>query len=194
MKTIALPYVAVFCALVCACNSSQKEKPQLKMYEPAKTIVQDPVKRGEHLVNAIGCHDCHTPKKFTEKGMELDTSRLLSGHPSNEALPDYDEKTAKSYVLFSSSFTAAIGPWGISFAGNLTPDPTGTGTWTEAQFINALKNGKYKGLDGSRDLLPPMPWEAYRNLPDEDLKAIFAYLKTVQPVENVVPSPIPPKV
>jgi hypothetical protein len=192
MKTNILLFVTIYCCLLLACNSQQKEKPTVKIYEETKPIV-DPVKRGENLVNSIGCHDCHTPKKFTEHGMELDSSRLLSGHPADETLPDYDSKTAKSYVLFSNGFTAAVGPWGTSFAGNLTPDATGTGTWSEAQFLNAIKNGKYKGLDGSRNLLPPMPWDWYRNLPDGDLKAIFAYLKSIKPVENVVPSPIPPK-
>jgi len=125
--------------------------------------------------------------------MELNPDRILSGHPADEALPPYDTTTAKSYVLFSGGFTASVGPWGTSFAANLTPDATGTGTWTEAQFINAIRNGKYKGLDGSRELLPPMPWPSYRNFSDDDLKAIFAYLKTIKPVENVVPAPIPPK-
>lgn len=192
MKTNFLFFVTV-CSLFLACNSKQKEEPTVKIQEEAKLMAEDPVKRGEHLVNSIGCHDCHTPKLFTEKGMELDMSRLLSGHPANEALPSYDASTAKSYVLFSGGFTATVGPWGTSFAANLTPDPTGIGTWSEAQFINAIRNGKYKGLEGSRDLLPPMPWPSYRNFSDEDLKAIFAYLKTIKPVENVVPSPIPPK-
>ena len=125
--------------------------------------------------------------------MELDPNRILSGHPADEALPPYDAVTTKGYVLFSNGFTATVGPWGTSFSANLTPDATGTGTWTEAQFINAIRNGKFKGLDGSRDLLPPMPWPAYRNLSDDDLKAIFAYLKTIKPVENVVPSPIHPQ-
>lgn len=192
MKTNFL-FIVTVCSLLLACNSKQKEEPTVKIQEEAKLMAEDPVKRGEHLVNSIGCHDCHTPKLFTEKGMELDMSRLLSGHPANEALPSYDASTAKSYVLFSGGFTATVGPWGASFAANLTPDPTGIGTWSEAQFINAIRNGKYKGLEGSRDLLPPMPWPSYRNFSDEDLKAIFAYLKTIKPVENVVPSPIPPK-
>jgi len=195
MKNNMLLMATVLCCLLFSCNSKEKEKeePKVKIMEETKPMVEDPVKRGEHLVNAIGCHDCHSPKIFTEKGLELDPNRILSGHPANEALPAYDATTAKSYVLFSGGFTASVGPWGTSFAANLTPDATGTGTWTEAQFINAIRNGKYKGLDGSRELLPPMPWPSYRNFSDDDLKAIFAYLKTIKPVENVVPAPIPPK-
>jgi hypothetical protein len=193
MKTNILLVVTVLCGLSFACKSKEKEVPEVKIMEETESMV-DPVKHGEHLVNSIGCHDCHTPKLFTENGMELDTSRLLSGHPANEALQSFDSETAKSYVLFSNGFTAVVGPWGTSFAANLTPDATGTGSWTEAQFINAIRNGKYKGLDGSRDLLPPMPWAWYRNLSDQDLKSIFAYLKSIKPVENIVPAPIPPQV
>jgi hypothetical protein len=194
MKTNALHVVTIFCTIMFSCNSPQKEKQQVKLYEPTKSIAEDPVKRGEHLVNAIGCHDCHTPKKFSEKGMELNMDRLLSGHPASEALGNYDAETAKSYILFTMGLTASIGPWGTSFAANLTPDDTGIGAWSESQFLNAIKNGKYKGLEGSRPLSPPMPWESYRNLPDDDLKAIFTYLKTLKPVENLVPTYIPPQV
>ena len=195
MKPIILTFGMVMCALLIACNSKKEEKKSSKsIYEPViEKEVIDPVKRGGYLVNAIGCHDCHSPKKFTEKGMEFDSSRLLSGHPADEKLPAYDSKTAQSYVLFSMGFTSATGPWGTSFAANLTPDDTGIGSWTEAQFLTAIRKGLYKGLEGSRPLLPPMPWEVYRNLNDDDLKAIFAYLKTIPAVENVVPAPILPK-
>ncbi|MFH4967784.1 diheme cytochrome c-553 [Gaetbulibacter sp. M240] len=194
MKTNHLLMAAFCCAILTACNSKEKKETtsEYKSVDTEMTI-EDPVKRGEHLVNAIGCHDCHTPKKFTENGMELDFDRLLSGHPSDELLPEYDENTAKSYILFNMGLTAATGPWGTSFAGNLTPDDTGIGSWTEDQFLRAIRKGLFKGLEGSRPLLPPMPWLSYKNLPDEDLKAIFAYLKSINPVENVVPANIPPK-
>lgn len=192
MKTKILFAATVLCCLSFACKSKEKEEPTEKIMVQTETT-EDPVKHGEHLVNSIGCHDCHTPKLFTENGMELDTSRLLSGHPAGEALPSYDPETAKSYVLFSGGFTAVVGPWGTSFAANLTPDASGTGSWTEEQFIYAIRNGKYKGMEGSRDLLPPMPWPSYRNLSDKDLGAIFAYLQSIKPVENVVPAPIPPQ-
>jgi hypothetical protein len=86
--------------------------------------------------------------------------------------------------------TSAVGPWGQSFASNLTPDGTGIGNWKEEQFIKAIREGKYKGLDNTRPLLPPMPWVAYKNLTDDDLKSIFAYLKSLPPVKNAVPAPI----
>jgi hypothetical protein len=179
--------------LVLSCNSKKEEPTKVKIYEPAEPIKVDLVERGNLLVNAIGCHDCHSPKIFNETGMHVDPEKILSGHPSNEKLESYDANTASKFILFSMGGTASIGPWGTSFGANLTSDDTGIGTWSEAQFLKAIKHGKYKGLDGSRNLLPLMPWEAYRNLPDDDLKAIFAYLKTVNPVENVVPAAIPPK-
>lgn len=193
MKAIFYLTITSLFFLVFSCNSQKEETKDSETYTPTEPIKVDPVERGNLLVNAIGCHDCHSPKKFTEQGPTLDEDRLLSGHPSDEELPPYDLKTAQSYALLTMSQTAAIGPWGTSFAANLTPDDTGIGAWSEAQFLNAMKNGKYKGLDGSRQLLPPMPWESYGKLPDDDLKAIFAYLKTVKPVENLVPAAIPPK-
>ncbi|MFC4721012.1 c-type cytochrome [Geojedonia litorea] len=151
------------------------------------------IKRGNYLVNVIGCNDCHTPKIMTEQGPIHDPNRLLSGHNQNEAIPVYDPEITKSFVLFNMNSTAAVGPWGTSFAANLTPDITGIGTWSEAQFLKAMKEGKYKGLDGSRSLLPPMPWTSFSQMPDNEIKAIFAYLKSIKPIENLVPSAIAPR-
>ncbi|WP_276504118.1 hypothetical protein [Terrimonas pollutisoli] len=95
-------------------------------------------------------------------------------------------------TLFSMDLTAYAGPWGTSYAANITPHQTGIGSWTEEQFIYSIRNGKYKGMKDGRPLLPPMPWQVYRNLNDLDLKAIFAYLKTIKAVANIVPAPKPP--
>ena len=94
--------------------------------------------------------------------------------------------------MFYPDLTAAAGPWGITFAGNLTPDETGIGNWTEEQFAKAFTEGKSKGLDNGRMLLPPMPLENYKDMKAEDVSAIFSYLKSLTPVKNVVPAPIPP--
>ena len=88
--------------------------------------------------------------------------------------------------------TAWSGPWGVSFAANLTPDPE-TGIWremTEEQFIQALRTGRHLGQ--GRPILPPMPWPLYGKKTDEDLKAIYAYLQTIPPIRNKVPDPLPP--
>ncbi|WNH09360.1 hypothetical protein [Thalassobellus suaedae] len=112
MKTNILISGTIICVVLSACNSKEKEKKSLEQYEPVETIVVDPAERGAYLVNTNGCHDCHSPKKFTDKGMELDPDRLLSGHPADEKLPPYDEKTAQSYILFSMGFTATTVPMG----------------------------------------------------------------------------------
>jgi mono/diheme cytochrome c family protein len=91
----------------------------------------------------------------------------------------------------SASHTAWAGPWGISFTANLTPDPdTGLGRWSEQDFIDTIRSGRHRGR--GRRLLPPMPWFAYATMTDDDLRAIFAYLRTLKPVVNRVPQPIPP--
>jgi cytochrome c553 len=175
--------LAVCCVLLAGIVSSSlgKEKPNLKM-----------VKRGEYLVNAIGCGDCHTPMKMGPKGPEPDMTRLLSGHPKEMTLPASPITGPGPWMAaVSASFTAWAGPWGVSYTRNLTPDKeTGLGDWTELNFIQTIRNGKRQGK--GRDLLPPMPWQALRNLNDDDLKSIFAYLKTIPVVSNAVPEPIPP--
>jgi hypothetical protein len=113
----------------------------------------------------------------------------LSGHPAEVPLPAIDARQVGNWVLFNQHSTAIVGPWGVSFAANLTPDATGIGNWTEAQFERAIRKGKYKGLENGRTLLPPMPWPLYAELSDGDVKAIFAYLKTLKPVKNTPPAP-----
>ncbi|HYI78700.1 MAG TPA: diheme cytochrome c-553, partial [Chryseolinea sp.] len=58
------------------------------------------------------------------------------------------------------------------------------------RFKTAIQKGKYKGLEGSRMLLPPMPWQVYKNIKEDDLKAIYVYLKSLPPINNLVPQPI----
>lgn len=148
------------------------------------------IERGQYLTTIGGCNDCHSPKIMTDIGPMPDTSRLLSGHPEGEPLGPI--VSLQNWLMFSPGLTASVGPWGVSFAANLTPDDTGTGNWTFEQFQTAIRKGKYKGLDGSRDLLPPMPWQMYRTFTDRDLEAIFAYLHSIKPVRNHVPAPIAP--
>jgi mono/diheme cytochrome c family protein len=153
----------------------------------------DMVARGEFLVRQGACHDCHTPAKMGPNGPESDWSRMLSGHQEAEGIPPYVQFPEGSpwMVAFSASFTAASGPWGISFSRNLTPDKeTGLGAWTADEFVATIKSGRKQGR--GRELLPPMPWPQYLSLPDEDLKAIFAYLMSIPPIKNKVPDPVPP--
>jgi len=149
------------------------------------------VQRGQQVVLAGGCNDCHTPLKMGAKGPEPDMSRMLSGHPENVVLPPPPPLTDAWNNVGSASGTAYAGPWGITYAINLTPDAeTGIGKWREKDFIQAIKSGKHMGV--GRDIQPPMPWEAYRHLPEADLKAAFAYLKSIPPIRNKVPAYAPP--
>lgn len=162
--------------------------------KPADTAAskEELVKRGEYLVAIAGCDDCHSPKVFGPEGPSIDMQKRLSGHPQDAELPPVNKDAMKNWVLFGMHNTTAAGPWGISFAANITSDESGIGNWTEEQFIKAMREGKYKGLDNSRPLLPPMPWQSYKNMTDEDLKAVFAYLMTTKPVKNIVPAPVAP--
>lgn len=147
------------------------------------------VKYGEHLVTIGACNDCHTPKKMTPKGPKDDTELLLSGHPANMPAPDVDRAEIERKGLgVTSTLTAWVGPWGISYSANLTSDSTGIGNWTESQFMLALREGKWKGIATNRQLLPPMPWDRYKFMTDDEIKAIFAYLKSTRPIKNVPPA------
>lgn len=151
------------------------------------------VKRGEYLVTIMSCHDCHSPKRMGAKGPEADPELLLSGHPTALKVPKVNKSELKTWLLFDPGLTVAIGPWGISFAANITADEdTGIGKWSEAQFERAVRGGWFKGTEGGRKLLPPMPWPHFSHLTDEDVKALYLYLKTTKPIKNVVPSAIAP--
>lgn len=172
-----------------------QEPTSVKPDEMTAEQLQARVKRGEYLVTISGCNDCHSPKIMTPNGPAPDPKRLLSGHPADEPLPAVTDKkmiAPGQWALFSSGLTAAVGPWGTSFAANLTPDDTGLGAWTIDQFKKAIREGKSKGLDGTRPLLPPMPWFNFAKMSDEDLESVFAYLQSLPPVKNAVPNPIPP--
>jgi hypothetical protein len=152
----------------------------------------DLVQRGNYLVGSMGCDDCHSPKKMGPNGPEIIPELRLSGYRHDGKMAPLDSNVIRNgWIVFQPDLTGAVGPWGASFAANLTPDETGIGGWTEVQFMYAIRHGIYKGLAGGRSLLPPMPWPAYKNLSDDDLKAIFAFLKSMSPVKNVVPEPMP---
>jgi len=162
--------------------------------EPPPTP-EEMIERGRYLVTIGGCNDCHTPKVFAGGGTGFDESRLLSGHPAELEIPDFgfDDIGPGKWVLINEHMTAAVGPWGVSFAANLTPhEETGIGDWTEEEFIGAFRTGTHRGI--GRPILPPMPWFNLATAPDGDLAAIFAYLKSLPPIENQVPDAIdPPK-
>lgn len=161
-----------------------------------KAPAPDPVERGKYLATIAGCHDCHTPKNMTAAGMpEPDMTRMLSGHPAEAPYPTWKPEDLQMNNALASTNTmlsAWAGPWGVSFAANLTPDTeTGIGEWTEEAFMQALRTGKHQGQPNGRDILPPMPWQTIGEMTDEDLKAVWAFLRSIPPVKNQVPLPVP---
>jgi hypothetical protein len=180
--------------LVTQCGTrSGENKTDQTMVKPEYGGFGSQVAWGEHIVKTSGCNDCHTPKKMTPAGPIDDTTLLLSGHPEKIPPPDVDRiAIGKKGLTVTNTLTAWIGPWGVSYAANLTSDPTGIGNWQESNFITAIREGKYKGISNSRNLLPPMPWQCYRFMTDDELKAVFSYLKSTKPIKNVVPLAEPP--
>jgi mono/diheme cytochrome c family protein len=120
----------------------------------------DTVKYGEYIVTMADCGNCHTP--FV-KG-QPDMGRLFAGgntfHVSN-------------FVVNSA---------------NITPDSTGLAAWTEERFMNKFtvyrEEAGYNFDPGKQNTV--MPLSDYAGMIDSDLKAIYAFLRTVKPVNNKV--------
>jgi hypothetical protein len=186
-----LVFFIFFAALVSITNCAQKEQ---KVSATTVEVSKDSlIKKGEYLVTILGCNDCHSPKRMGANGPEIIPELMLSGYPSDRPFGKVSKDAlADGWALFNGDLTAGVGPWGASFAGNLTSDPTGIGEWSVDQFKIALTQGKYKGMADGRPLLPPMPWFNYINMKHEDVEAIYTYLMSTKPVKNIVPAPITP--
>ena len=119
----------------------------------------DKVAYGAYLAGPLGhCMECHTPM-------------------TKPPFRDYKTKMGAGGFIFR-------GPWGESVAANITPDKeTGLGNWTDAQIKAAITNGVRP--DGTK-LRPPMAFEYYKNISEEDLSAIVAYLRSLKPIRNEV--------
>jgi hypothetical protein len=161
---------------------------------PPELKQQARVERGRYLVTAMGCNDCHTPWKMGPNGPEPDMTRMLSGHPQGMKLKAPAPASKDTPWVWSGAMTntAFAGPWGVSYAANLTPHPVHStvATWDEARFMKAIRTGRHFGE--SRPIMPPMPWPAFRNLSDEDLGSIWSYLRTIPPIANNPPDYEPP--
>lgn len=119
--------------------------------------------RGEHLAwGALQCVSCHSPLDTLAPGEPPLEGRAFSGRAFRE--------TASGRLV----------------AANLTPDDeTGTGLWSDDMLARAIREGV--GHDG-RGLGLPMYWESFRSLSDEDLASVIVYLRSLDPVRNVLPS------
>jgi|SRR5581483_2948881 len=167
-----LRFPVVFALIIAAAGVAMATK---------KSAGTNEIERGRYLTTVTGCNDCHSPK--LPHSMQPDPARLLSGRPDGTAPPGKPQKMGE--ISASADLTAWWGPWGVSYAANLTPDPaTGIGTrYTEASFIKAMRTGKKP--DGT-EMMPPMPWPDFAQMSDADLKAIWTYLRSLPPVKNNV--------
>lgn len=173
---------------VVATNGAAPAPPAAAAAAPAAEAIA----RGKYLVQFGSCNDCHTPFTLGPQGPEPDMTRQLSGHPSALVLPPPPALSGPWVWAGAGTNTAFAGPWGISYTANLTPDEaTGLGSWTEEQFVMALRTGRHEGK--GRPILPPMPWKFVGSLTDDDLKAVFAYLRSIPAISNRVPAPVDPE-
>lgn len=118
--------------------------------------VSTPEKRGQYLVTLASCSDCHTP--MDDRGQYMAGLEFAGG---NTFL--YTDRAPKA-------------------AANITPAVNGIPYYNEALFLETIRTGRVR----ERKLTDMMPWGIYRNMTDEDLKSIFAYLKTLKPVDHYV--------
>jgi hypothetical protein len=189
----SLAILAVTGLVFTSCNNSGTDENKTGTTGETKMSKEDMVKRGDYIVTTGSCNDCHSPKNMTQMGPVVDSTKLLSGHPANAQLPPINTASLQpgNWMSMAPDITAFVGPWGISYAANLTPDSaTGIGAWSEEVFMNTIRSGKHLG--NGRPILPPMPWEFIRKLTDDDLKSVYAYLKSLPAVNNKVPAPVAP--
>jgi mono/diheme cytochrome c family protein len=122
-----------------------------------------PKARGEHLVMIAVCHDCHTPQ--------------ASAGQLNEKLSFAGGVVLDGYAENKKLASA-----------NITPDPTGIPYYDEAIFIKTIRTGQL----GARKIDPVMPWSFFRNMTDDDLKAVYAFIHELPPVRHGVDNSEPP--
>jgi mono/diheme cytochrome c family protein len=121
-----------------------------------------PEKRGRYVATLASCNECHTPRV---QGEQVPGMEFAGGN-----------------IL---KYEGARPPRAAS---NLTPAPNGIPYYNEALFLETIRTGRVR----EREISDVMPWGHYRNMTDEDLKAIFAYLKTLKPVDHYVDNALAP--
>lgn len=132
-----LPPLAILASLMLLTTSCTQPSSQADIASPtpAEPTMESVISHGEYLVAIMGCNDCHSPKRMGPNGPEIIPELMLSGFPADRPIVKFDSEMIKEgFGMFYPDLTAAAGPWGVSFAGNLTPHETGMGNWTEAQF------------------------------------------------------------
>ncbi|MBL7947031.1 MAG: hypothetical protein JNN32_13285, partial [Flavobacteriales bacterium] len=123
-------FVATLCfAVLAGLNSCSSPNQEAEPDGPqAIAGAAERIERGKYLVETMGCHDCHSPKLMGPNGPYLDPDRVLSGYPADRPLPPLPA-THEGWALMTMDLTAAVGPWGTTFAANITSDESGIGNW-----------------------------------------------------------------
>jgi hypothetical protein len=129
---------------------------------PVTADLSTPEKRGEYIAMLAVCRDCHTPMD--------DRGNYVKG------------------MEFGGGTTMKYGDWKSAASSNLTTAATGIPYYTEDLFIEAIRTGKVR----SRALNGMMPTRYFRNFTDQDLKDVFAYLKTLKAVDHYIDNALPP--
>lgn len=149
----------------------RNEVPDTQLPPPLKALLQAPppiaggvkapdpkdrVAYGEYLVNLANCQGCHTP---------------------------FDPKTAQPITELAFSGGVPLhGDWGKVNAHNITPDASGISYYDEKLFFQVIREGRVQ----ARTINAIMPWHYYKGMTDDDIRAIWAYLQTVKPVQHRV--------
>jgi mono/diheme cytochrome c family protein len=123
--------------------------------------VSTPEKRGAYLVTMASCGDCHSP--MDSRGQYIPGMQFAGGNTFT-----YEGREPRAAV-------------------NITPAVNGIPYYTEDLFLEVIRTGRVR----EREITDMMPWAHYRGMTDEDLKAIFAYLKTLTPVDHFVDNAMP---
>jgi mono/diheme cytochrome c family protein len=131
---------------------------------PAAPDPNGSVEYGRYLVSAASCGDCHSPM---DRGQPQPGRELSGGNP----------------------FPTGDG-W-VAYTANITPDSaTGIGAWSRERFVDAFKAREALAaaprLPAPGERRSPMPWLSYSGMSEEDLGAIYDYLRTVEPVRHEV--------
>ena len=126
-------------------------------------VTPERLARGKYLAEGpVACFNCHTEHDFSNPEYPINLAKKGAGW--SMPIPELNNIPAR----------------------NITPDPeTGIGTWSDDEIARAIREGVRK--DGSA-LFPVMPYPYFAKLDDEDVISIVVYLRTLQPVRNVLPT------
>jgi mono/diheme cytochrome c family protein len=180
MKTLA--WLVPLSLMLAACANREPYNPMQDFEEVEATKVVDApsattspeaaaaAARGEYLVELLGCGACHTDGALVG---EPDMSKPLAGSNIGIAYTNPLENERP----------------GIVYPSNITPHPdTGIGRWTDEQLTDVIRSGL--GRHGRQRILV-MPWQGYARMTEDDIAAIVTYLRSVEPIDNEVPLPVP---